>query len=739
VLLVNSGNKPLDVSPVAVQGQPDFTVAEAACPTVLRPGEDCAATVAFTPVSTGPRTAQLLFGGRGPAVPMSGAGARPPSAAPDIAPRALDFGDQLIGGVSSPRSVTVTNRADKPLRLKPAADTTTGAFRLDGAACTNRDVRPGARCDVAVTFAPTIAGQYSGVLLLAADGFPDVAVVLRGFGVNGQTPPVPDVIGKTLAQAGSELGSKGFVTGHIQQVAHPDIPKGSVADQLPRAGFPLSQGGAVDLFVSTGPKPVTVPDVVGLTESEASGRLASEGIGVGAITLETDPAVPRGQVLSSRPPAGTTVAAGTPVDLTVSAGDERPTVPDVRGLTESTATARIIDVGLVVGAVSRPYDESIAEGVVISSDPVADTRLDPGKPVNLVVSAGQAPVTVPEVVGRTESEATAEIEHVGLQVGAVTREADCSIPENEVLRSTPAGGTAVKSGTSVGLNVSSGAPMAIVPEVAGRTQADATSALQSAGFQAEVTMRSDESIPAGVVITSEPTAGSSASTCGPVHLMVSSGPPPVPVPPVVGRVEDDAETLLAKSGLRMGAVTAQTSCEISADVVISSNPEPGTNVSRGTHVALVVSSGEPQATVPDVVNHSETEARSLLEQAGFQVGTVTKQVDPSMPNGAVISSTPGGNTTASTCHPVDLVVSEYVEVPDVVGKSESDATDMLMKAGLKVTVSNEDACEIVDASDPVAGTRVAPGTSVTIYLCGSPSTGSTSQHQWRPTSEGHRS
>ena len=211
------------------------------------------------------------------------------------------------------------------------------------------------------------------------------------------------------------------------------------------------------------------------------------------------------------------------------------------------------------------------------------------------------------------------------------------------------------------------------------------------------------------------------------------------VPQVVGRVQDDAETLLAKGGLTVGTVTPQTSCEVAADVVIDSQPEPGETVTRGTAVGLVVSSGEPQETVPDVVNHPEAEARALLEQAGFQVGTVTRKVDQTVANGAVISSTPGGNTTASTCHPVDLVVSEYVEVPDVVGKSESDATDVLTKAGLKVTVSNEDACESVDASDPDAGTRVAPGTSVTIYLCGSPSTGSTSQHQWRHTSEGHRS
>ena len=722
VVLTNTGDMPLDAAPVTVQGSPDFTIDQAGCPTVLDPGADCAASVVFTPVTTGIRTAQLLFGGRGPVVPLSGTGADPPDGAPDVSPRALDFPDQLIGGVSSPENVTVTNRVDRALRLTPGATTpATGAFRFDGSQCTSQDVAPGASCEVAVTFAPTVAGPHSGVLVLGADGFPEVAVVLSGLGIDTRAPPVPYVIGMTLDRAQRELTGDGFVAGRIQDVAHPDIPKGSVSDQFPRGGSPLDRGSAVDLFVSTGAEPVTVPDVIGLTASEAAERLVDVGLRVGATRLALDLDVPEGRVLSSDPGAGNEVAAGTPVDLTVSAGDTRPQVPDVVGVHEEEASERIFAAGLVVGAVSRPDDESIEEGQVIRTEPMAGTRLDPGGVVALVVSAGPPPVPVPDVVGWTESDAGNEIERVGLRVDPVTLIPDCSIPADEVISSDPRGGTEVERGTSVGLDVSAGEPQKVVPTVVGQTEADATAALQNLGFDVAVTPQTHESISEGEVIASSPTGGSSASTCERVALTVSAGPPPIPVPHVVDTREVDARAAIQGAGLTVGVVTPQENCDVADDLVISSDPESGTEVDRGTPVDLVVSTGEPYETVPDVSGKPEHDARTLLLQAGFQVGRVDKQVHATIANGAVITTDPPVNTRATTCAPVNLTVSEYVEVPDVIDETWEDAKQILEDLGLVATTSDYPECDGVVSSDPAAGDRVAPESVVTLDLCGSSS------------------
>jgi len=725
VVVTNSGDVPLTVSPVAVLGAPDFTISQAACPATLEPGVDCAATVVFTPVTAGERTAQLLFGGgAGPAVPLSGAGAEPENAAPEVSPRLLEFGEQLVGGVGPPLTVTVTNRANRPLQLRPGdATAATGSFRIDGAACTGTDVAPGAWCDVAVTFAPTVAGRHSGFLVLTAEGFPDAAVVLGGVGVDPRAPPVPDVIGKTLADARAELTRAGFVVGEVREVVHADIPAGSVSDQVPRARTPLAAGGTVDLVVSTGPEPVTVPDVARLTVAKAAQRLADDGLRVGASRSQVDPKIPEDEVIASEPAAGTKVDRGSAVDLIVSAGRKWPRVPDVVGLTHVQAEERLLGADLQEGTVTRRTDKSIPDGHVMASDPVAGTEVEPGTPVALVVSSGPPPVTVPPLVGVTQREAGARLQAAELATGDVTPRPDCSIPEGVVLASAPAAGADVKRGTAVDLTVSSGKPMSTVPAVVGRTEAEAEAALKNSGFTATVNGRADAKVQKGTVIATDPPAGSSASTCSPVTVTVSTGNPLIAVPQVVGLEHRAAESLILDSGFRVGGETRKPSCQVGAEVVISSSPEAGALREGGTPVDIVLSTGAPQALVPGVVGRPEAEARTLLQDAGFTVGQVAQAAHSTIPRGSVIASNPGAEATASTCTPVTLTVStgpSKVRVPAVANMSEVDARRAVGAAGLEATVSRQSDPRVAEgmviSSVPAAGTEVDRGSTVNLTV-----------------------
>jgi beta-lactam-binding protein with PASTA domain len=456
VVVTNSGDVPLDVSPVSVLGAPDFAVGEAACPATLEPGEDCAATVVLTPVTTGGRQAQLLFGpGNGPTVPLSGVGTAPDPAAPDISPRAVTFGEQLVGGVSPPRTVTVTNRADRPLRIRPTPVTAAAAsFRSDTAACTASDVAPGASCAVSVTFAPNAAGAQSGIMLLTAEGFPDAAVVLTGVGLDIRTPLVPNVIGMTLTRAQNELAGDGFVTGTIQEVSHPDIPRGSVSDQVPRAGFALARGEAVDLFVSTGAPTVRVPNLVGLTRSEAAQRLADSDLRMGSASQRQDPSAEPGTVLESDPPGGSEVAAGDPVDLVLVA--ERCTVPDVSGRSESAARGRLAEEDLNVGEVTDREESSAESGTVLETDPSAGTAVDCGGTVDLVVAIQTC--YVPDVIGLTSDTAAIELRGAGLTVGQLSEREDSSAESGIVLGAAPAPDTKVDCGRPVNLVVAAEPP-----------------------------------------------------------------------------------------------------------------------------------------------------------------------------------------------------------------------------------------------------------------------------------------
>jgi beta-lactam-binding protein with PASTA domain/acyl-[acyl carrier protein]--UDP-N-acetylglucosamine O-acyltransferase len=352
-----------------------------------------------------------------------------------------------------------------------------------------------------------------------------------------------------------------------------------------------------------------VPNVVGLTESEAAERLGDVRLGVGASGSQVDQETPKDEVIATDPVEGTEVDAGSPVDLVVSGGRESPVVPVVVGLPRSEAEGRLLAEDLQVGAVVRQADESIPEGEVMSSTPVAGTEVAVGSTVDLVVSDGPPPVTVPNVVGMTESAARTELAGAGLGVGDVTPTPSCEVADGIVITSDPGGGTQVKRDSAVALTVSSGELPATVPDVRGRPEAEALATLHDAGFDTTVARQSDEQLPEGAVIATEPSAGSSASTCVAVTVTVSTGPAPVTVPEVAGTAEADARTAIEGRGLTVDPVSHETSCEVAGGVVLRSDPPGGTQVERGSAVGLVVSSGYPQAVVPDVSGRPKPDCR----------------------------------------------------------------------------------------------------------------------------------
>jgi serine/threonine-protein kinase len=105
------------------------------------------------------------------------------------------------------------------------------------------------------------------------------------------------------------------------------------------------------------------------------------------VTTQSDPSIPAGQVISSKPAAGAEVDPGNAVALVVSSGPGKVAVPAVVGLSESVASGRVQDAGLVP-SVTTQSDPSIPAGQVISSKPAAGTEVDPGSTVTLVVSSG---------------------------------------------------------------------------------------------------------------------------------------------------------------------------------------------------------------------------------------------------------------------------------------------------------------------------------------------------------------
>ena len=197
----------------------------------------------------------------------------------------------------------------------------------------------------------------------------------------------------------------------------------------------------------------------------------------------------------------------------------------------------------------------------------------------------------------------------------------------------------------------------------------------------------------------------------------------VTVPDVVGMTIDEAQRALESQGLKLGAQTPQTSDE-PEDTVLSQNPQADTRLAVGEAVTVTVSAGKQQTQVPPLEGlTSLDDVRTALRDAKLELGNV-KQVESSEPEGLVLNQDPQAFSTVDVGTKVNIEVSTgVVDVPGVIGFTQSAATSALSKAGLDVSVvtaSSDQPSGIVTNQDPPEGSQVKKGTTVTITVSSGP-------------------
>lgn len=198
----------------------------------------------------------------------------------------------------------------------------------------------------------------------------------------------------------------------------------------------------------------------------------------------------------------------------------------------------------------------------------------------------------------------------------------------------------------------------------------------------------------------------------------------VEVPKVVGMTKEDAIKALNKLGLGYKAVT-QSSDTVAEDCVISQGNVGGSKVEKNSQIVLTISTGKEnkEVTVPNVKGKSEQEAKEAIEEANL-VASVDYQYSDSVEAGNVIKYSPSGSVAEGST--VTIHVSRgkkvtNVSVPNVLGMSESFASQTLDSANLKVTVKYETSSKAeygtVTSQTPYsAGDSVPSGTTITIYV-----------------------
>lgn len=282
---------------------------------------------------------------------------------------------------------------------------------------------------------------------------------------SGASTTVPTVTGMTQAAATTAITNASLLLGTVSQQSSSSVAAGSVISQTPNGATQAAVGTSVNLVVSNGPAPVTVPSVTGLTQAAATTAITNASLVVGTLTQQSSSTVPSGSVISQSPAAGQSVAPGTGVNLVVSTGPAQVSVPSVTGLTQSAATLAITDSSLSVGTVTQQSSSTVAAGNVISQNPTAGQSVAPSTAVNLVVSSGPAPVSVPNVTGLTQAAAASAITGASLAVGVVTQQSSSTVAAGSVISQNPTAGQSVAPGTAVDLVVSTGAVVLPTPTV----------------------------------------------------------------------------------------------------------------------------------------------------------------------------------------------------------------------------------------------------------------------------------
>jgi serine/threonine-protein kinase len=364
--------------------------------------------------------------------PAGPAATRPPAAPPTIANPVVPSGPVPTGRVPTGR--LPATRASTPAPYDAEADP---------------DSQPDAVVD-------TLTERRPRSKLRAFLGL--LAVVLVGAAIAGGvvflpkwlTPKyaVPDLHDVEIATAENQIAPNGW---KVEKTSRNDenIAANHIISQIPEPGVKMKKGKTISFVVSDGPAPRAVPDLTGKSGDEAKQLLDALGLVYNEAGKIYDETAPPGTVMSftvGGQPVTSPVLKGAQVDVTVSNGPAPRTIPKLVGKTLADAKAALEAIQLVANPAAEEFSDMVPAGIVTSLDPKAGQTIDRGGTVNITVSKGPDVVTVPNVIGMTLADATAQLNGAGLAVGDVA-----GPPDGHVTATGPSGGAVLKRNSVVNL------------------------------------------------------------------------------------------------------------------------------------------------------------------------------------------------------------------------------------------------------------------------------------------------
>ena len=277
--------------------------------------------------------------------------------------------------------------------------------------------------------------------------------------------------------------------------------------------------------IGGGGKEVTVPDVKGMSYSEAKEVLEAKGL---KIEKADEPIasqkIEKGKIVSQTPSKNSKVKKGRTVRVILSAGNTELKVPDLKGLSYKEAKTLLSEMGLQISKGDEVDSDSVTEGLIASQYPSAKTKVDKGDIITVNISKGKKDAVIPKLVGTTftsESDVSATLSKYGYKLGKVSYEESYETP-GTIIKQSPDAGTTAEKNTTVDIVISKAKSKATVPNLNGMTYDQAESALQSLGFSVgRVTEEENNGFTAGTVFKQYPAANSEYQTGSTVDIWIA--------------------------------------------------------------------------------------------------------------------------------------------------------------------------------------------------------------------------
>ena len=260
-------------------------------------------------------------------------------------------------------------------------------------------------------------------------------------------------------------------------------------------------------------------------------------------------------------------------------------VPQVLGLSLEAAQQRLEAADLVPRIADGEYSRQVEAGSVLDVDPAEGTTLEPGDRVTLTPSLGHEPVQVPGLIGKTVPRARELLRGADLRLGRVTKAYDEELPAGQIVEQSVRAKDDAPFRSEIDVVVSRGPEPQPVPRVTGRTQEEATSLLQGAGFLVVVEEEFSDDVERGRVISQRPEKGTELQPGNTVTIVVSLGPDEFELPSFVGMTKDAAVARIRELGLVPQVVPVPGG---NGNTVVSQLPAPGATVRVGDSIAIYV-------------------------------------------------------------------------------------------------------------------------------------------------------